>query len=61
MLVAHVLFLCQIMNIYILKLLLGFLGSSDGKESAYKAAGPGSIPGPGRSPGEENGNPLQYC
>ena len=20
----------------------------------------GSIPGPGRSPGEENGNPLQY-
>ena len=21
----------------------------------------GSVPGLGRSPGEENGNPLQYC
>ena len=38
---------------------LGFPGSSDGKESAYKAGDPGSIPGLGRSPGGGNGNPLQ--
>ena len=29
-------------------------------EPAYNAGDPGSIPGPGRSPGEGNGNPLQY-
>ena len=34
--------------------------SSDGKVSAYNAGDPGSIPGLGRSPGEGNGNPLQY-
>ena len=33
---------------------------SDGKESACNAGDPGSIPGSGRSPGEGNGNPLQY-
>ena len=33
---------------------------SDGKESACNAESPGSIPGLGRSPGEGNGNPLQY-
>ena len=33
---------------------------SDGKESACNAGHPGSIPGLGRSPGEGNGNPLQY-
>ena len=37
-----------------------FPGGSDGKASAYNAADPGSIPGLGRSPGEGNGNPLQY-
>ena len=37
----------------------GFPGSSDGKESAYNAVDPGSIPGSERSPGEGNGNPLQ--
>ena len=35
-------------------------GSSDGKASAYNAGDLGSIPGSGRSPGEGNGNPLQY-
>ena len=35
-----------------------FPGSSDGKVSVYNAGDPGSIPGLGRSPGEENGNPL---
>ena len=33
---------------------------SDGKASACNAGGPASIPGSGRSPGEGNGNPLQY-
>ena len=28
--------------------------------SAWNAGDPGSIPGSGRSPGEGNGNPLQY-
>ena len=32
----------------------------DSKASAYNAGNPGSIPGSGRSPGEGNGNPLQY-
>ena len=35
-------------------------GSSDVKEFACKAGDPGLIPGLGRSPGEGNGNPLQY-
>ena len=34
--------------------------SSVGKESACNAGDPGFIPGLGRSPGEGNGNPLQY-
>ena len=34
-------------------------GSED-KESAHNAGHLGSIPGLGRSPGERNGNPLQY-
>ena len=38
----------------------GFPGSSDGKASASNAGELGSIPGSGRSPGEGNGNPLQY-
>ena len=39
---------------------MGFPGGSDGKESTCNAGDPGSIPGSGRSPGEGNGNPLQY-
>jgi len=34
--------------------------SSVGKESACNAGDLGSIPGSGRSPGEENGNPIHY-
>ena len=37
-----------------------FPGGSDGKASTYNAGDPGSIPASGRSPGEGNGNPLQY-
>ena len=39
---------------------MGFPCGSDGKGSAYNAGDPGSIPGSGSSPGEGNGNPLQY-
>ena len=38
----------------------GFAGGSDGKKSACNAGDSGSIPGLGRSPGEGNGDPLQY-
>ena len=37
-----------------------FPGGSEVKASACNAGDPGSIPGSGRSPGEGNGNPLQY-
>ena len=39
---------------------MGFPGDSDRKESACNAGVLDSIPGSGRSPGEGNGNPLQY-
>ena len=37
-----------------------FPGGSDSKESTCKAGDLGLIPGLGRSPGKEHGNPLQY-
>ena len=40
--------------------IVDFPGGSDGKASAYNEGDPVSIPGSGRSPGEGNGNPLQY-
>ena len=40
--------------------MFGFLGGSDGKEFACNTGDPGSILGLGKSPGEGNGNPLQY-
>ena len=39
---------------------MGLFWWLDGKESACNAGEPGSIPVLGRSPGEGNGNPLQY-
>ena len=39
---------------------MSFPRGSDGKASACNAGDPGSIPRLGRSPGEGNGNPLQY-
>ena len=42
---------------------MGFCGGSGGKESAASsgdARDKGSVPGSGRSPGEGNGNPVQY-
>ena len=40
--------------------LMGFPGGSEVKASASNVGDPGSIPGLGRSPGEGNGNSLQY-
>ena len=42
------------------QLIRGFLGGSDGKESACNAGDLSSTFGLGRSTGEGNGNPLQY-
>ena len=39
---------------------MGFPGGSVGKESACNVEDLGSIPGLGRSPGEEKGYTLQY-
>ena len=43
-----------------IKGLLDFPGGSDGKEYTCNAGDPGSFFDLGRSPGEGNGNPLQY-
>ena len=49
------------LKIYLLRIyFIDFPGGSDCKESACNARDPGLIPGSGRSPGEGNGNPLQY-
>ena len=40
--------------------ILGLPRGLSGKEYACNAGDPGLIPGSGRSPGEGNGNPLQY-
>ena len=42
-------------------LLHDFPGGSDCKAPAYNSGDLGLIPGLGRSPGEGNSNPLQYC
>ena len=39
---------------------MGFFGGSDGKESACNTVDLSLVLGPGRSPGEGNGNPLPY-
>ena len=51
---VHV-FFCSILRTH-----NGFPGGSDDKASAWNVKDPGSTPGLGRSPGEGNGNPLQY-
>ena len=48
---------CQIM----LKLPHNCTHLTCGKASAGNAGDPGSIPGLGRSPGEGNGNPFNFC
>ena len=44
----------------IVQISMYLINGSDGKESACNAGDLGSIPELGRSPGEGNGNPLQY-
>ena len=39
-------------DLYPLTNVIGFLGGSDGKESACDVGDPGSVPGLGRSPGK---------
>ena len=39
---------------------LGFPAGSDSNEFAYSARNPGLISGSGRTPGEENSNPLIF-
>ena len=44
----------------LLTLIIYFHGDSNGKESSLNSGDLSSIPGSGRSPGEENGTPFQY-
>ena len=43
-----------------IKAFKGFFGDSDSKEFACNVGNPDSVLWLGRSPGEGNGNPLQY-
>ena len=52
--------LYKLMIKYYFIIFRGFSGGSEGKASACNAGDQGLIPGSGRSPGEGNGNPLQY-
>ena len=47
-------------SLLLLKAHKGFPGGSDDKESACNAGDPSFILKSGKSPGKENGNPLQY-
>ena len=51
--------LCLFVQLWIC-ISVGSPGGSDSKESACTAGDRGSIPGSGRSPEGEHGNPLQY-
>ena len=60
---GYLLFMPSIMQFLVLHQILicvGFPDDSDSKESACNAGNAGSIPRSRRSPGEGNGNPLQY-
>ena len=50
----------QILYQFSYQVFFGFPGASAGKESSCNVGELGSIPGLGRSPGEENGCPLLY-
>ena len=56
-----ILFKCCFLPNPLLCGMLGFPGSSDHKESASSAGDQGSIPRPGRSPGEGNGCSILAC
>ena len=50
----------SVTSIQVSLLFPGFPGGLEVKAAASNAGDPASIPGSGRSPGEGNGNPLQY-
>ena len=50
----------SVKTVVLIRSVVSFLGGLGGKESACNAGDLGSIPGLRRSPGEGNGNPLQY-
>ena len=50
----------QIMLAFLFQIKVGFPGVSVVKNSPASTGDSGSIPGSRRSPGEGNGNPLQY-
>ena len=50
-------YVCNPSDLYVC---IYFPGGSDSKASTYNAGDVGLIPESGRSPGEENGNPVQY-
>ena len=56
----HNIYIVYTMIYTVLDIIMGFPDSSAGKESACNVRDLGSIPGLGRSPGEGNGNSLQY-
>ena len=47
-------------SLSVVQVVKGFPGGSEGKASVCNAGCSGSIAESGRSPGEGNGNPLQY-
>ena len=51
---------CLSVGLVFISLMVGDPGGSEVEASACNAGDLGLIPGSGRSPGEENGNPLQY-
>ena len=51
---------CERIHLIMMGILGPLRGGSDSKESAYNVRDTGSIPGLRRSPGEGNGNPLEY-
>ena len=53
-------YIYNIVFIFFINIFGASLGGSDDKESASSVGDTCSIPGSGRSPGEGNGNPLQY-
>ena len=56
----RMIFAAGLWNLVFIMLIWGFPDGSEGKASACNAGDLGSIPGSGRSPGEGNGNLLQY-
>ena len=57
---SHFLVVILLKYLSVIKELIILKRGSDGKASVCNAGDPGSIPGLGRSLGEQNGSPFQY-